>query len=188
MMPLVTAMETKIGSVKDEAGSDTVFGRLYSIEENLSGVGGDAAAAAQKAGSARTEAGNAASAITEVKNSVASGQIPKIMSDLAELRKALGATMSEAGGARDAMGPDKLALAIRDAMLKIEEMAKGRGIKTPLGSGPEVPPADGQPDPQTYAKLMDKMAETKAMMEAMRLLMDEAVNKPVVVGWLEGSQ
>jgi hypothetical protein len=35
---------------------------------------------------------------------------------------------------------------------------------------------------------MDKMAETKAMMEAMRLLMDEAVNKPVVVGWLEGSQ
>ena len=186
MMPLVSAMETKIGSDSDPAGSDTVFGRLYSIEENLGEVGNSASAAAKKARAAQTEAGNAASAITQVKNSVASGQIPKIMSDLAELRKALGATMTDAGGVRDSMEPDKLAKAIHDAMLKIDEMAKKQKIN--LGQPTEEFKPGALSDPQTVTKLMDKMAETKAMMEAMRLLMDETVNKPVVVDWLEGSQ
>ncbi len=35
---------------------------------------------------------------------------------------------------------------------------------------------------------LNKLAETKAMMEATRLLMDEAINKPVVVDWLEGTK
>jgi hypothetical protein len=38
------------------------------------------------------------------------------------------------------------------------------------------------------ALTMNKLAETKAMMEATRLLMDEAINKPVVVDWLEGTK
>jgi hypothetical protein len=32
------------------------------------------------------------------------------------------------------------------------------------------------------------MTDPKAMMEATRLLMDEAINKPVVVDWLEGTK
>ncbi len=38
------------------------------------------------------------------------------------------------------------------------------------------------------ALTMNKLAETKAMMEATRPLMDEAINKPVVVDWLEGTK
>ena len=37
-------------------------------------------------------------------------------------------------------------------------------------------------------ELLNKLAETKAMMEATKLLMDEAINKPVVVDWLEGTK
>jgi hypothetical protein len=164
-----------------------VFGQLYGIEKNLGSVGGSAVQAVKKANSAKTEAANAASAITQVKNSVASGQIPQIMNDLAALRKALGATMEQAGGVRESMGTDKLVQTLREAMEKIDVLAKGRGIKTLGQSDVEFKPGDVT-DPQTVAKLMDKMAETKAMMEAMRLLMDEAVNKPVVVDWLEGNQ
>jgi hypothetical protein len=182
---MISEMETKIGTDADTPGSDTVFGRLSSIEENLGSVGDSAAGAQQKARAARTEAANAASAISQVKSSVAEGQIPKIMSDLADLRKALGATMDQAGGVRDSMGTEKLVQTLRDAMGKIDALAKDRGIKT-LGQE-DLKPGEGT-DPKTVSKLMDKMAETKAMMEAMRLLMDEAVNKPVVVGWLEGSQ
>ncbi len=38
------------------------------------------------------------------------------------------------------------------------------------------------------SELLNKLAETKAMMEATKLLMDEAINKPVVVDWLEGTK
>ena len=39
-----------------------------------------------------------------------------------------------------------------------------------------------------FGELLNKLAETKAMMEATKLLMDEAINKPVVVDWLEGTK
>jgi hypothetical protein len=42
--------------------------------------------------------------------------------------------------------------------------------------------------PKAVGELLNKLAETKAMMEATRLLMDEAINKPVVVDWLEGTK
>ena len=37
-------------------------------------------------------------------------------------------------------------------------------------------------------ELLNKLAETKAIMEATRLLMDEAINKPVFVDWMEGTK
>jgi len=178
------SMEGKLGSATDPAGVDTVFGQLATIEQSMTGVGGTTKLALQKATSARTEAQNAATAISEVKKRIGAGQMSQALADLAVIRKSLGAAAEQAQGIPTAMSTEELVKSIRDAMGKIDEMAKARGLQ-PLGQPTEL--KEGSlTDPQTVAKLMNSIAETKAMMDAMRLLMDEAVNKPVVVDWMEG--
>jgi hypothetical protein len=71
----------------------------------------------------------------------------------------------------------------------MKAMAAGRGVATPAGAGAEAQAQAGSlTDPKAVGELLNKLAETKAMMEATKLLMDEAINKPVVVDWLEGTK
>jgi hypothetical protein len=76
---------------------------------------------------------------------------------------------------------------VKDATRSISQVAGDRGMK-PLGETSNDLVAGPVSDPKAVADLMNKLSETKAMLEATRLLMDEAVNKPVIVDWLEGNQ
>ena len=42
-----------------------------------------------------------------------------------------------------------------------------------------------RPDPKTLIQLNNNLSEMKAMTEAVRQLLDQQVNKPVVTDWLE---
>ncbi len=183
---MLSSIEERLGYVTDPAGADTVFGQLTTIEQGLTGVGGTAKQTLQKATSARTEAQNAATAIGEVKKRIGAGQLNQALEDLAVIRQALGAAAEQMRGVASTMTTEDLVKSIRDAMSKIDEMAKARGLQ-PLGQPADELQAGSLTDPQTVAKLLNSIAETKAMMDAMRVLMDEAVNKPVVVDWLEGA-
>lgn len=183
---MLSSIENRLGYVTDPADADTVFGQLTTIEQGLTGVGGTAKQTLQKATSARTEAQNAATAIGEVKKRIGAGQLNKALEDLEIIRKALGAAAEEMKGVSPALSTEDLVKSLREAMGKMEEMAKARGLQ-PLGQSTELEPGS-LTDPQTVTKLLNSIAETKAMMEAMRLLMDEAVNKPVVVDWMEGAE
>jgi hypothetical protein len=76
---------------------------------------------------------------------------------------------------------------MRLVALTMKKMAAGRGVGAQADSTGS-PQAGSLTDPKAVGELLNKLAETKAMMEATRLLMDEAINKPVVVDWLEGTK
>ncbi len=85
------------------------------------------------------------------------------------------------------MSTEELVKTLNDAASTMKKMAAGRGVATPLGAGADAQ-AGSLTDPKAVGELLNKLAETKAMMEATKLLMDEAINKPVVVDWLEGTK
>ena len=178
-----------LGAASDAAGKETLFGYIYELEKNLNAVGTTAQQAVSRAGGARSQANSAAGAAARIKNAVATGQIPQVMTDLAIIRKSLEETLSQVKGIPGQMSTAELVKMVNDAATTMKEMAAGRGVATPAGAGAEAQAQAGSlTDPKAVGELLNKLAETKAMMEATRLLMDEAINKPVVVDWLEGTK
>ena len=176
-----------IGSQADGAGTATLFGYLSGVEKNLNSVGVSAQQAMSRAGGARSQANAAAGAAQRIKQEVASGQMPKVLDDLMQIKKALEATMTQVKEIPGGMTTEELVKTVTSAASTIKRVADERGISTPLGQGGAVQ-AGSLSDPKAVGDLLNKLSETKAMMEATRLLMDEAVNKPVVVDWLEGTK
>ncbi len=181
------SLEGRIGSESDPAGMGTVFGQLAAIEQSVTAVGGQTASAISKASGARSQASSAASAVTRVKQAVSSGNLGKVTADVDEIKRSLTSAMTQIKAIPGEMSTEGLVKSLREAMGKIDEVAKGKGLQ-PLGQPAEELKAGSLNDPQTLAKLLNTIAETKAMMDAMRVLMDDAVNKPVVVDWLEGGK
>jgi hypothetical protein len=134
-----------------------------------------------------SQANSAAGAAARIKNAVATGQIPQVMTDLAIIRKSLEETLSQVKGIPGQMSTEELVKTVNDAATTMKKMAAGRGVATPLGAEAQAQ-SGSLTDPKAVGELLNKLAETKAMMEATRLLMDEAINKPVVVDWLEGTK
>jgi hypothetical protein len=179
------SLQQRIGTDLDPVSTNTVFGRLALLVEQLGGVGGAANNAATIARSAKTQASTAAGAASAVRTQLEKAQFSRMLGALDQMRTALDATLQQVKGIPDAMSTENLVKSLRDTMGKIDEIAKQRGVD--LGQPTDVAPGSFS-DPKAVAKLLNTISETKAMMEAMRLLMDEAVNKPVVVDWLESPQ
>jgi hypothetical protein len=189
MQASLASLTGGLGSASDAAGKETLFGYIYELEKNLNAVGTTAQQAVSRAGGARSQANSAAGAAARIKNAVASGQIPQMMTDLAIIRKSLEETLSQVKGIPGQMSTAELVKMVNDAATTMKAMAAGRGVATPAGAGAEAQAQAGSlTDPKAVGELLNKLAETKAMMEATKLLMDEAINKPVVVDWLEGTK
>lgn len=180
-------LEFKIGAEGDPATADTVFGRLAAIEQSVTAVGGQTASAISKASGARSQASSAASAVQRIKQEMGTGKMSQVATDVAEIRRSLGSAMAQIQSIPGEMSTEGLVKSLREAMGKIDEVAKSRGLQ-PLGQPTEELKAGLLSDPQAVAKLLNTISETKAMMDAMRVLMDDAVNKPVVVEWMEGEK
>jgi hypothetical protein len=181
------SLQSRIGSDEDPSSFGTVFGRLALLDQQLGGVGASVNNAASMARSAKTQASTAAGAASAVKTQLEAAQFSRMLSALSQMRTSLDKTLEQVKGIPDSMSTETLVKSLRESMNKIDEMAKNRGMTSPMGAGEGVEP--GSPsDPKVVAKLLNTISETKAMMEAMRLLMDAEVNKPVVeVKWLEGT-
>ena len=195
MQTSLAALTGGLGTASDAAGKETLFGYIFELEKNLNAVGTTAQQAVSRAGGARSQANSAAGAAARIKNAVATGQIPQVMTDLAIIRKSLEETLSQVKGIPGQMSTAEMMKALNDAASTMRTMAEGRGVVTQAGStgSPQAgstgsPQAGSLTDPKAVGELLNKLAETKAMMEATRLLMDEAINKPVVVDWLEGTK
>jgi len=187
--PMQTSLDSLIGGLgvaSDAAGTDTLFGNIRVLEQNLTDVGSSAQQAMARAGGARSQANSAAGAAARIKQAVAAGQIPQVMSDLAIIRKSLEEALSQVKGVSGGMSTEEMVKTVNAAADSITKLAAERG------GGMLGEPVKAQPgslnDPKAVSDLMNKISETKAMMEATRQLMEEAVNKPVVVDWLEGTK
>ena len=187
--PIQTSLDSLtggLGTASDAAGTATLFGYIYELEKNLTDVGSSAQQAMARAGGARSQANSAAGAAARIKQAVAAGQIPQVMSDLAIIRKSLEETLAQVKGVPGGMSTEEMVKTVNAAADSITKLAAERG------GGMLGEPVKAQPgslnDPKAVADLMNKISETKAMMEATRQLMEEAVNKPVVVDWLEGTK
>jgi hypothetical protein len=176
-----------IGGQSDRAGAGTLFGNLAKVEQDLGSVGTSAEQAMSRAGGARSQANSAAGAAARIKKEVAAGQIPQVMNDLMIIRKSLETALTQVKGIPGEMTTADLAKKMDDATMTMRKIADERGVAAPAGGGDKVQ-AGALNDPKALAELLNKLEETKAMMQATRLLMDEAVNKPVVVDWLEGTK
>jgi DNA repair ATPase RecN len=182
---MVDSIQARIGAPSDEAGTNTVFGWLLSLEQYMETTAGATASSLQKIQSAKTEANKAASAARDLASELGAGRVTKIEDGVAQIQGLLESTLEQVRAIPGAMGTDSLVQKLGEAMSKLDALAKPKGVK--LGDSEALVPGSAN-DPQALNNMINSLAETKAMMEAMRLLMDEAVNKPVVVQWMEGSK
>ena len=177
-------VSSRVGSERDGPDADTLFGRIAAVLAELEQVGADAAAAVKKAGTAQTAAGSAASGIQSVKRELAAGQLGQMAANVAAVRDALTTALEQLQGIPEEIGSGRLVDAFREALDQMKRLAEQQGVplaEMALPSGPIT-------DAATIMQLNNNLAEMKAMMDALRTLMDEAVNKPVVVEWLEARQ
>jgi hypothetical protein len=181
-------VETTMGTASDSADTDTVFGRIASLEEDVAKVGGSASAAAQRASGARSQANSAAGAAQRIKNTIAtSSQMGSVMTDVGVIRKALEEALANISGISGTLSTEEMVKTVKSAQDTIRQVSESRGVVVPGGAGAKVEPGPFS-DQKAVESLINQLSETKAMMQATRQLMDEAVNKPVVVDWLEGSK
>ncbi len=182
---VMTSVQSRIGSNLDPATATTVFGRLAALADTLSAVGVSAQDAAAMARSAKSQASSAASAASSLKNESGADQMGRVLDQLGQIRDALNKTVGSVNHISDTFSTESLARTLNESIKRLEALAKLNNI--PLGQPPETVEPGAFSDPKALSKLLNSIEQTKAMMEAMRLLMDEAVNKPVVTPWLEGS-
>jgi hypothetical protein len=181
-------IEEGLGAASDSAGTETVFGRIASLEAGVTEVGGKASAAAQRASGARSQANSAAGAAQRIKNTIAtSTQMNTVMGDVGVIRKALEEALANISGISGTLSTDEMVKTVKSAQDTIRQVSESRGVVVPGGAGAKVEPGPFS-DQKAVESLINQLSETKAMMQATRQLMDEAVNKPVVVDWLEGSK
>jgi DNA-binding FrmR family transcriptional regulator len=185
---MAVTMETRIGREGDTADSSTVFGMLSYIEEKISQSGADGTGAILKGvNSAKGAAQKAASAASKMKDVAGAGKLDQVLSELDAIQRSLSSVKGDVEGLPESMTTEAMVKVIKQAMDDIRNVAGGRGLPTEgIGQTGGALEAGSLSDPQSVSKLLNSIAETKAMMQAMQGLMDEAVNKPVVVDWLEG--
>jgi hypothetical protein len=125
-----------------------------------------------------------------------------VMGDVEIIRKSLQDVLASINGIPAALNTGEMAQTVKSAQESLRKIAAERGLPNlgaggGGGAGGGVGGAagggvKGEPgslnDPKAVESLINQLSETKAMMQATRQLMDEAVNKPVVVDWLEGSK
>ena len=187
---IYTMIENGLGSATDKADAETVFGRIAAIEANVAKVDGEASAAAQRASGARSQANTAASAAQRIKKDMASaGQMGTVMTDVGIIRKSLEDALANINNIPGELSTAEMVKTVQSAQKTISEVTGGGagGTRVGAGVGSKIE-AGSLSDPKAVEALINQLAETKAMMQATRQLMDEAVNKPVVVEWLEGSK
>jgi hypothetical protein len=133
-----------------------------------------------------------------------SGQMESVMTDVGVIRKSLEDALANINAIPGALNTGEMVKTVENAQETMRKIAESRGV--PAGGGTGAPAVAGpgaaagaegagakiEPgslsDPKAVESLINQLSETKAMMKATRQLMDEAVNKPVVVDWLEGSK
>jgi len=185
---MYTMIEEGLGAATDSAEANTVFGKIAAIEADVAAVGGKASAAVQRASGAKSQANSAAGAAQRIKKNMASsGQMESVMSDVGIIRKSLEDALANINAIPGEMNTGAMLTTIKSARKTMEKVAEERGIAPAVGAEPKVEPGSLS-DPKAVESLINQLSETKAMMKATRQLMDEAVNKPVVVDWLEGSK
>ena len=112
-----------------------------------------------------------------------SGPLDSVMTDVVVIRKALESALANLSAIPGELSTAEMVKTVQSAKDTINKISGG----TVSGPGSKIE-AGSPSDPKAVEALINQLSETKAMMQATRQLMDEAVNKPVVVDWLEGSK
>lgn len=173
-------MLTAVGDMKERL--DQVTGGLQTISNAMTVIGTDADAAAKKARSASTAAASAQTAIKDVQSDLKDGKLDDMLAHLKVIRKAIEDAQGNLKQIPESVSTADLLKALQDATSKINKIAEGKGL-SPLMEEKDVA-ASPKFDQNTIAQLNSRLDESKAMLEAVRLLMDESVNKPIVIDWL----
>jgi hypothetical protein len=161
----------------------SMVAKIAAISNALTGVAGDVVQARQKAGTAATAAQGAQSALQIMKADLGGGKLDSALAHLVAIRDALTDAQSNIRQVSNTLGTKNVADELDAIGQRINALgAISKDIKD------LVSPTEGQVDREAIVKLNARMEEMQAMMKAVRQLMEEAVNKPVVVDWLEGAR
>jgi low affinity Fe/Cu permease len=174
------------------------------------GISTQVTAAMKKASSASSAASKAGTAAQAVKRELGQGRIDEAVKMLTDLRKSLSEAKLDAGTEVSPVTAVELDKQLDALIQRMNELAgqKGAGllmsevagIKTTAGRpvSPAVAPTAGSApetvmgvsiaDHDAIVQLNARLEETRAMMTLLQALMEQTVNKPVVVDWLESGK
>lgn len=172
------------------------------------GISTQVTAAMKKASSASSAASKAGTAVQAVKRELGQGRIAEAVKMLTDLRKSLSEAKPESE--LSPVTTADLDKQLDALILRMNELAEQKGagllmsevagIKTTAGRpvSPAAAPTAGSAretvmgvsiaDHDAIVQLNARLEETRAMMTLLQTLMEQTVNKPVVVDWLESGK
>jgi hypothetical protein len=186
----IARIETKLGSL-DSTDPASFFGRLNSLEDQLTRIGADTAQALQKAGSAKTAAGNATSAAMGIKKMIEDGELLQAAQMLKEMRLRLQLAQQGVDEIPSLLGAGKLYDSVEEIAMRINEFAGSKGYKNLLKlESPFLGTGDSAGGTGVSKEALDAlvrdMQEMRSTMQFMQKLMDEMRYEPVVEETLFG--
>jgi hypothetical protein len=167
------------------------------------GMGARVTEAIKKAQSASSAASKAGTAAQSVKNELGQGRISEALKILSDLRQTLSETKPGTGEESSSVTTPELDRQLDALIRRINELAAQKGTGPLItGKGPALSPEEraelGKPmemtgtgaqpstsDHEAIVQLNARLEEVRAMMAILQSLMEQTVNKPVVVDWLE---
>jgi hypothetical protein len=203
-MKVLERLERQIGAPGTRDPS-TVLGRLTSMSGQLTDIGQDSASAAKKAQTAKTEASNAASGVSDLKAKLEKGNLFGAAASIEGLRKSVSSVDEFVRSALKELGAGQIQSSLSDMQKKLEELARGAGIKIAEGrkpppegeaGGPAKPPegriagpaetAGAGASKEEITALTSRIEDMKASMVFIQKMMEELRYKPVVEEVLMG--
>lgn len=197
------AMQRTLGSMNDLPSQKSLFGQingvmkaLEKITESTSGMSTEVDAAKRNAQTAKTEAGNAVSAIERLRAEVAKGDLGEAMKSLQQLQSSLAAAQRSIGEINRGLGYEQMYKTMQEVAATMREFANSKGIKMlmdvkelpggKLGLGGGAGAGGAGADEEIVTVLNKNMTEIKDSMSFMEKLVDEMRNEPVVEETLLG--
>ncbi|MFO7871975.1 MAG: hypothetical protein R6V03_11170 [Kiritimatiellia bacterium] len=185
----VNAIDSRIGSESDSAGSDSVFGKVSKVSAEVDSVGVYAADAKKNAQSAKTEASDASSGVDEVKDLLEKGDLDGVMGELSNIKQSMLAAKEMLEGMPELLEFARMREDVENMTARVQELAASEGWESLL-EGPTVGGEGGavEGEESDVETLVTTVRELKGAMGFMLKLMDKEVNKPVVEDALVGAE
>jgi len=201
-------------SAADTAAVPEMLKYLEDIHTQLntqSGMSTQVTAAMKKASSASSAASKAGTTVQAVKRELGQGQISEAVKMLTDLRKSLSEAKPDAESGLSPVTAAELDKQLDALIQRMNELAGQKGAGLLMSEVAGIKPTAGRPAPKTSTaptagsapetvmgvsvadhdaiiQLNARLEETRAMMTLLQTLMEQTVNKPVVVDWLESGK
>ena len=167
----VDDLETHLGAPTNVAGQQTVFGKVAEVKSNV----GSTSDLELKVNAAYNEIQELRKELDFNGKSETAYSLVKGLNDTLEDVRGATSQISEGAGTGDV---DKMAESVEETRKALKEMAQKEGLKGAITEAAEKGPA-------TLDSVQNRIAELKALVEAVKTVTDKQSEDPVVKTWFE---